>query len=66
MPRLRKSGKIAMRFETYMLSNADCEYMRERINYRQEGDCFFIGIVRDENNKDILYNSAEFPRNIEI
>lgn len=51
-----------MQFEKYKLSDALCKDMQERMKYLQGGDCFFIRIIRDKNNAQILYNAPEFPQ----
>jgi len=51
----------AVKFEKYMLSHEDCEYMREQMKYMQGGDVFYIPLCRNIYNMDIHYNGIEFP-----
>jgi len=48
-------------FETYMLRDEDCEYIRKNIKRRRRGGRIDIPLMRNAGNRQIHYDRIEFP-----
>jgi len=59
---IMSDARGAYKFETYMLRDEDCEYIRKCVkpgNRRKKQ--IFIPIIRNADNREIHYDNVEFP-----